>query len=42
MLKQIALLCARSVSALLDLSLLVAHKPLRFYDAQLGTVWGRP
>ena len=38
MLKQIALLCARSVSALLDLSLLAGYKPLRLYDAQLGTV----
>ena len=35
--KQIALLCAHSVSAPLDLSLLVAHKPLRLYDAQPGT-----
>ena len=32
--KQIRLSCAHSVSAPLDLSLLVAHKPLRFYDAQ--------
>ena len=38
MLKQIALSCAHSVSAPLDLSLLAAHKPLRFYDAQPGTV----
>ena len=26
----------------LDLSFLTAHKPLRLYDAQPGTVWGRP
>ena len=39
---QIALSCAHSVSAPLDLSLLVAHKPLRLYDAQPGTVWGWP
>ena len=32
--KQIALLCAHSVSAPLDLSLLVDYKPLRLYDAQ--------
>ena len=32
--KQIALSCAHSVSAPLDLSLLAAHKLLRFYDAQ--------
>ena len=31
---QIALSCARSVSAPLGLSLLVAHKPLQLYDAQ--------
>ena len=36
--KQIALSCAHSVSALLDLSLLAAYKPLRLYDAQPGTV----
>ena len=36
--KQIALSCAHSVSAPLDLSLLVAHKPLRLYNAQPGTV----
>ena len=35
--KRIVLSCAHSVSALLDLSLLVAHKPLRLYDAQPGT-----
>ncbi|KAI4549518.1 hypothetical protein MG293_001848 [Ovis ammon polii] len=40
--KQVALSCAHSVSAPLDLSLLVAHKLLRLYDAQLGTVWGQP
>ena len=33
---------SHSVSAPLDLSLLAAHKPLRLYDAQPGTVWGRP
>ena len=32
--KQITLSCARSVSAPLGLSLLVAHKPLQLYDAQ--------
>ena len=36
--KQIALSCAHSVSALLDLSLLAAYKLLRLYDAQPGTV----
>ena len=36
--KQIVLSCACSVSALLDLSLLAAHKPLRLYNAQPGTV----
>ena len=36
--KQIALLCAHSVSAPLDLSLLAAYKLLQLYDAQLGTV----
>ena len=36
--KQIALSCAHSVSAPLGLSLLVAHKPLRLYDALLATV----
>ena len=40
--KQIALSCALSVSAPLDLSLLTVHKPLQLYDAQPGTVWGRP
>ena len=40
--KQIALSCVHSISAQLDLSFLVAHKPLRLYDAQPGTVWGRP
>ena len=40
--KQTALSCAHSASAPLDLSLLAAHKPLRLYDAQPGTVWGRP
>ncbi|XDA87497.1 hypothetical protein R6Z07F_017180 [Ovis aries] len=40
--KQIALLCVHSISAPLDLSFLAAHKPLRLYDAQPGTVWGRP
>ena len=35
---QIALSCAHSVSAPLDLSLLAAYKPLRLYDAQPGTV----
>ena len=35
--KQIALSCAHSVSAPLDLSLLTVHKPLRLYDAQPGT-----
>ena len=40
--KQTALSCAHRVSAPLDLSLLAVHKPLRLYDAQLGTVWGRP
>ena len=38
---QIALSCAHSISAPLDLSLLAVHKPLRLYDAQPGTVWGR-
>ena len=38
----IALSCAPSISAPLDLSFLTAHKPLRLYDAQPGTVWGRP
>ncbi len=40
--KQIALSCVHSISAPLDLSFLAAHKPLRLYDAQPGTVWGRP
>ena len=40
--KQIALSCVHSISAPLDLSFLTAHKPLRLYDAQPGTVWGRP
>ena len=40
--KQIALSCAHSISAPLDLSLLAAHKLLRLYDAQPETVWGRP
>ena len=40
--KQIALSCAHSVSAPLDLSLLEAHKLLWLYNAQPGTVWGRP
>ena len=40
--KQIALSCAHSVSAPLDLSLLAEHKLLRLYDAQSETVWGRP
>ena len=34
-------MCAQCLSPL-DLSLLAAHKPLRLYDAQPGTVWGRP
>ena len=36
--KQIALSCAHSVSAPLDLSLLVAHKLLWLYNAHPGTV----
>ena len=40
--KQIALSCAHSLSAPLDLSFLAAHKPLRLYDVYPGTVWGRP
>ena len=36
--KQITLSCACSVSALLGLSLLAAHKPLRLYIAQPGTI----
>ena len=39
---QIALSCVHSISAPLDLSFLAAHEPLRLYDAQPGTVWGRP
>ena len=42
MLQTNTLSCAHSVSAPLDLSLLAAHKPLWLYDAQPGTVWGRP
>ena len=37
-LQTIALSCAHSISAPLDLSLLAAHKLLRFYDDQPGTI----
>ena len=40
--KQIALSCAHSISAPLDLSFLAVHKSLRLYDAQPGTIWGQP
>ena len=42
MLQTNSTLCAHSISAPLDLSFLEAHKPLRLYDAQPGTVRGRP